>query len=75
MAAVAQRLARLKETPVAPAWVIRGATGKPSPRDAEQESLPAMQALETEAHAVRALAGALNELAPAWPQSHGALLL
>jgi len=74
-AVVAARLARTAETPVAPAWLVRAATGTPRPSDGREKSFPAIQALEDEARAVRALAAALGALEPAWPADPEFILL
>jgi len=73
--AVGARLARMAETPVAPAWLVRAATGTPRPSDAREQSFPAVQALEDEARAVGALAAALGALEPAWPADPELILL
>ena len=61
---VANRLARVKQTPVAPAWAIDAALGRSRPHRGLEE---VMRDLEEEAGTVRRLSGLLDQLPPAWP--------
>ena len=79
-AAVAARLARVKETPIAPAWLLAAATGDLTPAAARRLERgrgleAALEAVQAEAQAVVKLREALDQLPPAWPKNHRDLLL
>lgn len=84
VAAVAAQLARVKETPVAPDWLVAVAKGEITPailarlegRGPRRQGLEsAISQIYSEGQAVVTLRGALQQLPPAWPKRLGDTLL
>lgn len=84
VAAVAAHLARVKETPVAPDWLVAVAKGEITPgilarlqgRGPMRQGLEsAVTQIHSEGEAVVTLRAALQQLAPAWPKRLGDTLL
>lgn len=68
-----KRLAGLKTTPLAPAWLVDAALGRPGKLGSFDK---AAKALLAEARQVNALKHSLDRLAPAWPEKNsGGVLL